>query len=122
MNKNILLFALALNIETSLLATAGESTTLPSPSSESYSQWCGRADRNRAAHATGLPDSFDEISGTNGGDAQLHNVKWVAKLGESCCGSPVVADGKVYIGSCFSGGGTAKALGLRPGTANNSRR
>lgn len=86
--------------------------TIAAPSAGEYSQWCGRDDRNRVAQAKNLADSFDEISSTDQPNVPLHNVKWVARLGESCYGSPVVAGGKVYIGGCQSNSGYAKALGI----------
>jgi len=82
-----------------------------SPAGE-YAQWCGRLDRNHIAEAKGLADSFDEISSSNSAGAPLRNVKWVAKLGQACFGSPVVAGGKVYLGGCLKGQGGDTALGL----------
>ncbi|MFI5382133.1 MAG: PQQ-binding-like beta-propeller repeat protein [Tepidisphaerales bacterium] len=62
-----------------------------------WAQWCGHADRNSVSAETGLPDQFDAISGAARG-ASLQNVKWVARLGAGAFGSPVVANGKLYIG------------------------
>jgi len=51
------------------LAQAGEPSDDP--------QWCGRADRNRIAAATGLANSFEEISTNATEHAHLRNVKWL---------------------------------------------
>src|SRR5471030_207954 len=51
----------------------------------------------------GLPDTFDlgkKLAGTNEIDpATTQNVRWVAKLGTMTFSSPVVANGKIIIGS-----------------------
>jgi hypothetical protein len=39
----------------------------------------------------GLPDSFDAKTG--------RNIKWVAKLGTETHSTPIVAGGRVYIGT-----------------------
>jgi outer membrane protein assembly factor BamB len=52
-------------------------------------QW-GRAwDRNMVSTETGLPETFDLATGKN--------VKWVADLGTHTHGTPIVADGRVFI-------------------------
>src|SRR5688572_28265389 len=54
-------------------------------------QW-GRAwSRNMASDETGLPDDFDPGTG--------RNVKWVADLGSQSYATPVVAGGRVLIGT-----------------------
>jgi hypothetical protein len=54
-------------------------------------QW-GRAwSRNLVSEERGLPDSFDPDSGKN--------VKWVAELGTQSYATPVVANGRVLIGT-----------------------
>ena len=62
-----------------------------------WTQWCGHADRNAVSTETGLPEQFDTASGKPVG-TPLNNVKWVARLGAGTFGSPVVANGKVFIG------------------------
>src|SRR5437870_4114240 len=54
-------------------------------------QWGQRHTRNMVSAETGLPDGFDPPAGTN--------VKWVAPLGSQSYASPVVANGRVYIGT-----------------------
>jgi outer membrane protein assembly factor BamB len=54
-------------------------------------QWGQRHTRNMVSPETGLPDGFDPAAGTN--------VKWVAPLGSQTYASPVVAGGRVYLGT-----------------------
>src|ERR1051325_2302576 len=68
-----------------------------------WPQWGGRSMRNMYSPEKGLPDRFDagKISADTG-DVDLKtakNVKWVAKLGSQSYGNPVVANGKVYVGT-----------------------
>jgi len=54
-------------------------------------QWGERHSRNMVSPETGLPDSFDPETG--------RNVRWSAPLGTECYSTPVVAGGKVLIGT-----------------------
>jgi outer membrane protein assembly factor BamB len=54
-------------------------------------QWGQAWSRNLVAEEHGLPDSFDPASG--------RNIKWVAKLGTETYSTPVVANGRVLIGT-----------------------
>ncbi|HXV64540.1 MAG TPA: PQQ-binding-like beta-propeller repeat protein [Vicinamibacteria bacterium] len=56
-----------------------------------WPMWGGTAIRNMVSSMTGLPESWDVESGTN--------VKWVAGLGSQTYGNPVVAGGKIFVGS-----------------------
>jgi hypothetical protein len=54
-------------------------------------QW-GRAwSRNMVSDEKGLPDSFDPKTGTN--------VKWTARLGTETHATPVIAKGRIFIGT-----------------------
>ncbi len=53
--------------------------------------WGGTADRNMVSSMTDLPLEWDVNAGTN--------VKWVAALGSQTYGNPVVANGKVFVGT-----------------------
>lgn len=95
----------------------------PNPST-AWPQWCGRDDRNMAAHATGLPDRFEEVCEKKPDGRGLLNVRWVKPIGakklvqweakdnkqRTVFSSPVVAGGKVYIGSCPEGSGSGGRL------------
>ncbi len=54
-------------------------------------QWGERYSRNMVSGAKGLPDRFDPKTG--------ENVKWSVPLGTHCYSTPVVAGGKVLIGT-----------------------
>jgi outer membrane protein assembly factor BamB len=54
-------------------------------------QWGGRHSRNMVSSETGLPESFDLESGKN--------VRWTARLGAETYCTPVVASGRVLIGT-----------------------
>jgi outer membrane protein assembly factor BamB len=54
-------------------------------------QWGERHSRNGVSSATGLPDNWDTRTG--------RNIRWVAELGTSTYSTPVIARGRVYIGT-----------------------
>jgi outer membrane protein assembly factor BamB len=54
-------------------------------------QWGQKYSRNMVSAETGLPDSFDPATG--------RNIKWVAPLGTESYATPVVASGKVLVGT-----------------------
>ena len=54
-------------------------------------QWGQRHTRNMVSEEKGLPDAFDPATNTN--------IKWVAKLGSQAHSTPVVAAGRVFIGT-----------------------
>ncbi len=56
-----------------------------------WTMWGGTADRNMVSSMTGLPLEWDVNAGTN--------VKWIAALGSQTYGNPVVANGKVFVGT-----------------------
>ncbi len=57
---------------------------------EDWPHWTGPLGRN-AANEIGLPDHFDRSTG--------ENIRWETRLGEVAFGSPVVADGRIYVGT-----------------------
>jgi len=71
---------------------------------EDWPQWGGNdPGRNFYSPAKGLPDRFEPgklKSGTEEIDmATTQGVKWAVKLGSQSYGNPVVAGGKVYVGT-----------------------
>jgi outer membrane protein assembly factor BamB len=68
-----------------------------------WPQWGGSDQRNMASDETGLPANF--VPGrkrSDGSGIDLHttcNVRWVARLGSENYSSPVIADGRVFIGT-----------------------
>jgi outer membrane protein assembly factor BamB len=60
-------------------------------SSQDWPMWGGTPQRNMAAPAGPLPASWDVSAKTN--------IKWKAEAGSTSYGNPVVADGKVFLGT-----------------------
>src|SRR5512137_1860257 len=54
-------------------------------------QWGEAWSRNMVSSETGLAESFDPATG--------RNIKWIAELGTETHGTPVIAGGRVYIGT-----------------------
>src|SRR5436309_11852706 len=54
-------------------------------------QWGHAWSRNMVSNERGLPDSFDPKTG--------QNIKWSAELGAETHSTPVIARGRVYIGT-----------------------
>jgi outer membrane protein assembly factor BamB len=71
-----------------LLATALAVAPL---ASQDWPMWGGTAQRNMASSAGPMPVSWDVSAMTN--------IKWKAELGSTSYGNPVVADGKVFVGT-----------------------
>jgi outer membrane protein assembly factor BamB len=68
-----------------------------------WGQWGGNSKRNNTPEGKDIPvewtiGSFDLKSGEWNKD-EAENVKWVASLGSQSYGNPVVANGKVYVGT-----------------------
>jgi outer membrane protein assembly factor BamB len=61
------------------------------PGSPDWPMWGGTPDRNMVSSMAGLPTSWDIKT--------KKNVKWVAQLGSTSYGNPVVAGGQVYVGT-----------------------
>jgi len=58
---------------------------------EDRPQWGEAWSRNMVSTERNLPESFDPVTGTN--------IKWTAQLGTEAHSSPVIAGGRVYIGT-----------------------
>ena len=56
-----------------------------------WPQWGGSPARNNVPDAKNIPITWDVDSG--------QNIKWSAALGSQTYGNPVVANGKVYVGT-----------------------
>lgn len=73
-----------------------------------WAQWGGTSFRNNTPIADNIPlewapGEFDRKTGSwKKDDAQ--NVKWVVSLGSQTYGNPVIADGRVFVGTNNSGG------------------
>lgn len=91
---------------------------------QNWPQWCGGPSRNSVSLETGLIDGFEEWHGGEGEDVPHRNVLWKTPLtpaepeeAESwvgretwetpvAWGSPVVADGRIYLGGALDGSGS----------------
>jgi len=71
----------------SLIAVAGNFRTLAAD----QPQWGQAWSRNMVSDEKGLPDSFDPKTS--------RNIKWATKLGTETHSTPVIAGGRVYIGT-----------------------
>lgn len=60
-----------------------------------WPMWGGSPDRNMVSGEKGIPAEWDVKKGTN--------VKWVAPLGSQTYGNPVVAGGKIFVGTNNNG-------------------
>jgi outer membrane protein assembly factor BamB len=58
---------------------------------DDWPMWGGTLSRNMVSGDTGMPTEWDTAAGAN--------VKWVAMLGAMSYGNPVVAGGKVFVGT-----------------------
>jgi len=58
---------------------------------QDWPMWGRTAERNMASTMKGLPESWNARNGTN--------VKWRAQIGTTSNGNPVVADGRIFLGT-----------------------
>ena len=56
-----------------------------------WPQWGGWGGKNNTPDGKNIPTTWDIDSGKN--------IKWSAKLGSQTYGNPVIANGKVYVGT-----------------------
>jgi outer membrane protein assembly factor BamB len=70
---------------------------------QDWNQWAGSPQRNNTPVGQGIPSQWeigDVDPETGQWDATgAQNVKWVVPLGSQSYGNPVVADGRVYVGT-----------------------
>ncbi len=59
--------------------------------SQDWPMWGGTAQRNMTSAMKNLPESWDIKSGKN--------IKWKEQIGSTSYGNPVVADGKIFLGT-----------------------
>jgi outer membrane protein assembly factor BamB len=59
--------------------------------SQDWPMWGGTAQRNMTSATKSLPESWDVKSGKN--------IKWKVQIGSTSYGNPVVADGKIFLGT-----------------------
>ena len=59
--------------------------------SQDWPMWGGTAQRNMTSAMKNLPESWDVKNGKN--------IKWKVQIGSTSYGNPVVADGKIFLGT-----------------------
>ena len=79
-----------------------------------WPQWGGTACKNMVSLERDLPETFVPGSKNPQGSGLLmsttKNVKWAARIGDFCCGTPAVAGGKVFLGGMIDGRGIVKCF------------
>jgi outer membrane protein assembly factor BamB len=75
-------------VAAAVLAVASVAAPL---AAQDWPMWGGTPARNMVSPATGLPATWDLKAGTN--------IKWKAEVGSTSYGNPVVAGGKVFVGT-----------------------
>lgn len=88
-------------------ATAPDGDDAPAPNVD-WPQWGGTSQRNNVPVGVDIPTEweigdFDYETG-EWDPTGAKNIKWVARLGSQSYGNPVVADGKIFVGTNNSGG------------------
>src|SRR5512146_2793532 len=87
----------------SRLPLLGALLALPLASAKDWPMWGGTPSRNMVAEAHGIPDDINSgkfLPKTETIDPKTtKNVRWIAKLGSQAYGSPVVAGGRVFVGT-----------------------
>ena len=73
------------------MASIAKADVPTAPKKGDWPMWGGSPDRNMVSDETGIPAEWDVKKKTN--------IKWVAKLGSQTYGNPVVADGKIFVGT-----------------------
>jgi outer membrane protein assembly factor BamB len=74
-----------------VVAGLGTLWQMPAALAADQPQWGQAWSRNMVSDEKGLPDSFDPATGKN--------IKWLANLGTEAHSTPMVAGGRVYIGT-----------------------
>ncbi|MGE3778829.1 MAG: PQQ-binding-like beta-propeller repeat protein, partial [Pirellulaceae bacterium] len=91
----------------SALAAVDKSAN-PTLKAGDWPQWAGSTYRNNTPVAQNIPTSWtigeiDRKSGEWKKDGS-ENIRWVSRLGSQTYGNPVIADGRVYVGTNNTGG------------------
>ncbi|HZJ17734.1 MAG TPA: PQQ-binding-like beta-propeller repeat protein [Chthoniobacteraceae bacterium] len=93
-----------MHLARTLALACGFAALIPVVHAEDWPQWGGNdPGRNMYSAAKGLPSSFEPGKFKKNSEdidlATTKNVKWIAKLGSQTYGNPVVAGGKVLVGT-----------------------
>ncbi|MCB9851285.1 MAG: PQQ-binding-like beta-propeller repeat protein [Phycisphaerales bacterium] len=88
MNKTVLTGVMSLGLLATCFALAD---TTAGKKTGDWPMWGGSLDRNMVSHESGIPTKWDLDKG--------ENIKWTAPLGSQAYGNPVIANGKVFVGT-----------------------
>ena len=88
---------------TTLVATSAKEILKVMDAGGDWPQWGGTSHRNNVPNVKNLPTSwnigkFDRKTG-EWDDSKAENIRWFARLGSQTYGNPVVADGRVFVGT-----------------------
>lgn len=101
-------------IRTLLVYLGGVLISTPGVLADDWPQWGGTASKNMVSQEKNLPKTFEPgKKDPQGGGIRMdttENVKWAARVGDFCCGTPTVADGKVLIGGMVDRQGVLKCF------------
>ena len=85
------------------LFLAAACVALPTLQAQDWPMWGGSPDRNMVAEARNLPVDIDSGKFLPKSEtidpASTRNIRWIAKLGSQSYGSPVIAGGRIYVGT-----------------------
>jgi outer membrane protein assembly factor BamB len=121
MIKQFVGFAIVVFLSVGVCAViaANSSDTAATPNAD-WNQWGGSAQRNNTPVGHNVPTEWEigEFDYRTGewDSSSAKNIKWVSRLGSQTYGNPVVAGGKVFVGS-NNGGGWLKRY---PGTGQEA--
>ncbi len=89
-------------------AAKSVATAKPGKSNVDWAQWGGTSERNNTPEGHNIPTEWNigEFDYRTGAwdKSKAKNIKWVARLGSQTYGNPVVAGGRVCVGTNNSGG------------------
>ena len=93
----------ATKTETTLVSTAATSVQDVLQAGGDWPQWGGTRERNNVPNVKNLPiewniGKFDRRTGEWDNEKAL-NIRWYANLGSQTYGNPVIADGRVFVGT-----------------------
>ena len=104
----VLVLGVALMCAKSAIADSAAAATQSEKPNDEWNQWGGNAQRNNTPVGQDIPTEW-EIGDFNYRTGEWNpegskNIKWAARLGSQSYGNPVVANGKVFIGTNNSAG------------------
>jgi outer membrane protein assembly factor BamB len=91
------------NLRTLCLVTAVSLAAAPMVTAADWPMWGGTPSRNMVGTASGLPDDINSGKFLPKSETidpkSTKNIRWVTKLGSQAYGTPVVAGGRIFVGT-----------------------